>query len=172
MNIKLIIMDVDGVLTDGKLHLSSNGDELKSFHTQDGMGISLARYAGIKSAIITGRTSEAVNRRAKELKIDYVYQGIKDKTQILNEIIAFENVEKENICYIGDDINDLPILKQVGYAASPSNAVPLVLKNVDFVAERPGGEGAVRSIIDNILEQQAEYSNLIRNFINVEDFVQ
>ncbi len=165
-------MDVDGVLTDGKLHLSSNGDELKSFHTQDGMGISLARYAGIKSAIITGRTSEAVNRRAKELKIDYVYQGIKDKTQILNEIIAFENVEKENICYIGDDINDLPILKQVGYAASPSNAVPLVLKNVDFVAERPGGEGAVRSIIDNILEQQAEYSNLIRNFINVEDFVQ
>src|SRR6478752_9976985 len=108
-NIKLIVLDVDGVLTDGSLYIGSNEVEYKQFNTQDGMGITLAYYAGLKTAIITGRKSEAVAKRAKELKINYVYQGISNKLEVLSELLIELGLTVDEICYMGDDINDLPI---------------------------------------------------------------
>ena len=140
--IKLIVLDVDGVLTDGKLYIGNDGEEYKSFHTQDGMGISLARYAGIKFAIITGRTSMAVSKRAEELKIDFVYQGISEKIKALDELREKTGIQLNEICYVGDDINDLPILKIVGFPAAPNNAVPLV-KN-PFLSQQPRMEEKVQ----------------------------
>ncbi len=163
--IQLIVFDVDGVLTDGKLHIGSDGEEYKSFHTQDGMGISLARYAGIKTAIITGRKSKAVDKRAAELKIDYLYQGIHQKLEVLEGIASDLNIELRQICYIGDDINDLPILKVVGFPAAPLNAVELVKQHVQFVAKSNGGEGAVREIIEKILKELHDYDALIEDFL-------
>lgn len=164
-NIKLIVFDVDGVLTDGKLYIGSNGEEYKAFHTQDGMGISLARYAGIKTAIITGRKSEAVSKRAAELKIDYVYQGIHDKLYVLEEIITDLGIVIDEVCYVGDDINDLPILRVAGFSAAPGNAVKLVKKQVHYVAQANGGEGAVREIIEEILLHSNDYSKLLEDFL-------
>ena len=163
--IKLIVLDVDGVLTDGKLYIGSDGEEYKSFHTQDGMGISLARYTGIKFAIITGRKSMSVSKRAEELKIDFVYQGISEKIKVLEEIREKTGVQLNEICYVGDDINDLPILKTVGFPAAPNNAVPLVKKAVRFIASSNGGEGAVREIIEEILKSKGNYDQLIEDFL-------
>ncbi|MBM7652575.1 KdsC family phosphatase [Neobacillus cucumis] len=165
-NIKLIVFDVDGVLTDGKLYIGSDGHEYKAFHTQDGMGISLAHYTGIKTAIITGRKSEAVAKRASELKINYVYQGIHQKLEVLEQIMADMKISFDEICYVGDDINDLPILKVVGFGAAPNNAVPLVREQVQYVAHSNGGEGAVREIIEHILQQSIDYPALISDFLN------
>ncbi|WP_413378267.1 KdsC family phosphatase [Alkalihalobacillus sp. 1P02AB] len=164
--IKLIVLDVDGVLTDGKLYIGSNEEEYKAFHTQDGMGISLVRYSGIKVAIITGRKSPAVEKRAQELKIDFVYQGIDDKLSILEELLNDLNLTKEEVCYIGDDINDLPILQVVGFAAAPVNAVKAVKNHVHFIASKNGGEGAVREIIDQMLAEQHHYEQLLSDYVD------
>lgn len=166
MDIKLLIFDVDGVLTDGKLFIGSNGDEYKAFHTQDGMGISLARFAGMKTAIITGRTSEAVSKRAAELKIDYVFQGIHQKVDILNKLINELHISLSQVCYIGDDINDLTILKMAGYSAAPNNAVKAVKDCVHYVAELKGGEGAVREVIDKILSETFDYDKLLEDYLS------
>ncbi|WP_249870463.1 KdsC family phosphatase [Oceanobacillus saliphilus] len=165
MNIKLIVLDVDGVLTDGKLYIGSDGEEYKSFNTQDGMGISLARYTGIKMAIITGRESAAVTKRASELNIDFVYQGIPDKLGVLEEIREKLAIDLDQICYIGDDINDLPIMKVIGFPCAPNDAVPIVKECVKYAADANGGEGAVREIIDHILSTQENYKELIEAYL-------
>lgn len=165
MKIKLLVLDVDGVLTDGKLFIGSDGEEYKAFHTQDGMGISLAHYAGIKTAIITGRKSEAVTKRANELKINYVYQGIHEKMEVLEEIIQDLQIDLNEVCYIGDDINDLPILQQVGFPASPNNAVEIVKEHSQYVAKLNGGEGAVREILDSILHHMYDYHALLEDYL-------
>ncbi|MCS0790780.1 HAD-IIIA family hydrolase [Cytobacillus firmus] len=163
--IKLIVLDVDGVLTDGKLYMGSDGEEYKAFHTQDGMGISLARYAGIKTAIITGRFSEAVNKRSKELKIDYVFQGIHEKLEVLQQIVSELQIGLNEVCYVGDDINDLPILREVGFPAAPNNAVPYVKEQAEYVSLLKGGEGAVRDIIEFILQEQYDYETLLDDYL-------
>ncbi|MGD6991012.1 KdsC family phosphatase [Sutcliffiella horikoshii] len=164
--IKLIVLDVDGVLTDGKLFIGSDGEEYKGFNTQDGMGISFARYTGIKTAIITGRKSEAVAKRAKELKIDYLFQGIHEKLDVLEEIKKELGLKYEEICYIGDDINDLPILQVVGYPCAPNNAVEIVKKACKKVAKKNGGAGAVRELIDEILTNQENYDEILIDFLS------
>jgi len=161
--VKLIVLDVDGVLTDGKLYIGSDGEEYKCFHTQDGLGISLARHSGIKIALITGRTSAAVTKRAEELNIDIVYQGVHDKVRVLREIINSYNINEENVCYMGDDLNDLPILELVGLPAAPQNAVPYVKKAVRFISKANGGEGAVRELIDYILSED-DYHELLNDY--------
>jgi 3-deoxy-D-manno-octulosonate 8-phosphate phosphatase (KDO 8-P phosphatase) len=164
-SVKLIVLDVDGVLTDGKLFIGSDGEEYKSFNTQDGMGISLAQYAGVKAAIITGRKSAAVTKRANELKIQYVYQGIHDKMEVLEEIIEDMQITLDDICYIGDDINDLPIQQAIGFSAAPKNAVSVVKQHVDYVADLNGGDGAVREIIDFILNSTFDYQSLLTDYL-------
>ncbi|WP_374055179.1 KdsC family phosphatase [Rossellomorea sp. FM04394] len=165
-NIKLIVLDVDGVLTDGKLYIGSDRVEYKPFHTQDGMGISLAHYTGIKTAIITGRKSEAVSKRAEELKIKYVYQGIHDKLTVLEEIMEDMQISLAEVCYVGDDINDLPVLTKVGLPVAPNNAVSIVKEYAQYVTISNGGEGAVREVIDNILAEQYDYHSLIQDYLD------
>lgn len=150
--IKLFITDVDGVLTDAGMYYSENGDELKKFNTHDGKGFELLRNAGIKTAIITSEKTAIVERRAKKLKIDYVYQGINNKLEAAREICSKEGITLQQAAYIGDDINDLELLTSVAFAACPENAIPAI-KSLPHIIRlnRKGGEGAVREFIETVL---------------------
>ena len=161
MKIKMLLMDVDGVLTDGDIIYTSEGDELKKFNVQDGMGITLARKAGLKTGIITSRESELVKRRASELKFDVIEQGCKHKLKEYENIKKKFNFEDENIAYMGDDIPDMSILKRAGYSIAPANARDEVKAVCDYVTVQPGGQGAVREIIDKILKLQDRFYNIL-----------
>ena len=163
--IKLIIMDVDGVLTDGRIVLGKE-EELKFFDVRDGMGITIAKRSGLKVGIITGRTSEAVERRAKELKMDYIIQGSKNKLKSLDEIIKIENIYYQNVCYIGDDIIDIPLFRKVGFSATVNDAPEYVKSEVFYVSNKLGGRGAVRDIIEYILKGKEILNSLIEDMIN------
>ena len=163
--IKLFITDVDGVLTDGQITLGTQHQEWKSFHAQDGLGIALAQKAGIAVAIITGRYSEAVERRAQELNIKFVYQKIKDKRKALQEIMAELDLTRAEIAYIGDDLNDLPILEQAGLRLAVANAVPEVKVRVDYVTEKEGGKGAVREALVLILQAQGKWEEIVASYL-------
>ena len=158
LQIKLFITDVDGVLTDGSLILGNSGEEFKSFNSQDGMGIKLLQKANIKTAIITGRKSKIVENRADELAIKEVHQGIDDKIKIYNDLLAKYSLESNEVSYIGDDINDLPVLNKVGLSLSVKNGINKVKKNVDYVTDNKGGEGAVREAADLILNIKNNFS--------------
>lgn len=164
--VKLLVFDVDGVLTDGKIYYGSDETEYKSFHTKDGLGINLAHHVGIKTALITGRDSKAVKKRANELKIDALYQGVHDKVKVLQEIINKFEIQLQHVCYMGDDLNDLPIMQIVGYPAAPQNAVPLVKNFAKFVSNANGGEGAVRELIDHILAEKYDYKSILGEYFN------
>lgn len=164
-NIKLIVLDVDGVLTDGKLLIGSNGNEYKNFNVKDGMGISLAKHVGIEFAIITGRQSESVRIRAKELGIEHLFQGISDKLEVLNDLIKELKISKAEVCYMGDDLNDLPIIREVGLSYAPSDAIDYVKSTVTKVTTAYGGNGAVREMIENILKEQLNYNDLINEYL-------
>ena len=162
VKIKLILMDVDGVLTDGEIIYSSDGSEIKKFHVQDGMGITLARMAGLKTGIITGRISEMVKRRAEELKFDVVSQGSFNKLPQYEQIKQQFNLKDEEIAYIGDDLLDMSILMRVGFSAAVANARDEVKAICDYVTVAQGGQGAVREVIDKILIRQNKLDDLIR----------
>ncbi len=152
-NIKLLIMDCDGVLTDAGMYYGPEGDALKKFCTYDGMGINLLHRIGIKSAIISGENSPIVSRRADKLKIEYLYLGCADKLIAAKEICEAEGIFLKDICFIGDDINDMALLQAVGFAACPPNARKEI-KEIEKIYElkTKGGEGAVREMADLILE--------------------
>ena len=158
-NIKLFITDVDGILTDGSIFLGNDGEEFKAFNSQDGMGIKLAQKEGIEVAIITGRESKIVERRAGELDIEEIYQGIDDKLSILKKVVEKYEIDYEQTAYIGDDLNDLPVLKKVGFSLTAANGVDQVKEAVDYVTKRSGGRGAVREAIDLILDFRTKDSN-------------
>lgn len=168
--IKLIIFDVDGVLTEGHIIFGQEGEALKAFHCQDGMGISLAHKAGLKTAIITGRESQIVHRRATELKIGDIHQGASDKVIALRELMQKHSLTLEQIAYVGDDINDLPVMVQVGLPCAVANAVPEVKALAKYVSLRQGGNGAVRDIIEYILKAQNAWDEIIAEYMNVERF--
>lgn len=163
--IKLFITDVDGVLTDGQIVLGTQHQEWKSFHAQDGLGIALAQRSGLLVAIITGRYSEAVERRAEELNIKYVYQKIKDKRKVLEDLLRKLGLTKEQTAYIGDDLNDLPILDEVGLKLAVANAVPEVKARVDFITSQEGGRGAVREALTLILEAQGKWKEIVASYL-------
>jgi 3-deoxy-D-manno-octulosonate 8-phosphate phosphatase (KDO 8-P phosphatase) len=150
--IKLIIFDVDGVMTDGTITYDSEGREYKSFNVRDGVGIVTAIKKGIRVAVITGRHSFMVARRCKELGIRDVYQGAGNKLEVYEMLKAKYNLKDEEIAVMGDDIPDLPVLKRAGISGAPADAVEMVKKNVTFISSLPGGRGAVREFIDYILE--------------------
>jgi 3-deoxy-D-manno-octulosonate 8-phosphate phosphatase (KDO 8-P phosphatase) len=164
--IKLIVMDVDGVLTDGKLYIGADGNEYKSFNVKDGMGISIAKAEGIKFAIISGRNSKAVEKRAQELGIEYVYQGVKDKSLILENIMDTLSLQPKNVIGVGDDINDLHMLKHVDAFYCPADANPVLISIEDIhVLESNGGNGVVRELVDKLLDMR-EHSTYVRSFID------
>ncbi len=164
--IKLLLLDVDGVLTDGTLHYSSNGQEAKAFHTQDGFGLRLLREAGIATGIITARKSEAVARRAAELKISYLHQGVPNKLDAFREISRQSGHKPFEIAYMGDDWLDLSLLTRVGLAVSPANGVPEVQAACHYTTKRSGGQGAVRDLCDLLLRARGLEQQLLQSYLN------
>lgn len=153
--IRLFATDVDGVLTDAGMYYSESGDELKKFNTRDGMGIKLLQRAGIITAIVTQERTKLVARRAEKLTIPEVHQGVMEKLSLIREMAARHGFSLEEVAYIGDDVNDLEALKSVGFSATPADGMPQVANVVDYVCSKKGGEGAVREVIEMILEAQA-----------------
>lgn len=149
--IKLIVLDVDGTLTDGGVYYDSQGNEMKRFDVKDGLGILVARKAGLEFAIITGRASPMVERRAKELGIKYLLQGVQKKYPALTELVRECGLALDEIGYIGDDLNDLQCMEAVGFRACPSDAAKAVKAICDYVAAAPGGHGAVRESLEYFL---------------------
>lgn len=152
--IRLVVMDVDGVLTDGKITYSSSGEELKHFNVKDGLGISLGRRAGISFGIITARESEMLRRRAAELDIEHVIQKTRTKLPALEQLVSELGLTFEQVSYIGDDLPDLPCMEKVGLAACPGDAAHELQAMADLVSNERGGDGAVREILEFILESR------------------
>jgi 3-deoxy-D-manno-octulosonate 8-phosphate phosphatase (KDO 8-P phosphatase) len=155
--IKMIVMDVDGTLTDGTLFVLPDGEEVKSYNVRDGLGILLAQLVGIKTAIITGKTSKSLEKRVEKLRIDELHQGVLDKKPVLDAILKKHHLAAEEVAYIGDDLGDLEVIRSVGLAAAVADAHPVIKKHSHFVCRRSGGRGAVREFIEFILESQEKW---------------
>ncbi len=148
VDIKLFVSDVDGVLTDAGMYYGENGDEQKKFNTRDGKGFEFLRAKKIKTAIITSEDTDIVKRRSEKIKIDFLYQGAKDKVKILKELCKKENISLSQVAYIGDDLNDLNAIKKCGISACPADAVKKIRYSVDYICSKKGGEGCVREFIE------------------------
>lgn len=159
-----LVLDVDGVLTDGLLHMGPEGELFKSFHVRDGLAVKLARAAGIKVAILSARTSEVVRRRAGELGVDEVVQGREDKGVALAELLARHGAKPAAAGYIGDDLQDLPALGLAGLSAAPADAAPQVRAAVDYVTEAVGGRGCVRELVERILTAREAWAAILAGF--------
>ena len=165
-------MDVDGTLTDGSLLLLPDGEELKSYNVKDGTGVLLAHMAGLKTGIITGKTSSSLKKRAERLKIMEVYEGILDKKKVLLEILEKNKLKLEHIAYIGDDLGDLEVIKSVGLAGAVADAHPEIKKHSHFICGNPGGKGAVREFIEFILTAQNKWPTIeasLKEFIKLKE---
>lgn len=163
--IKLLVLDVDGVLTDGKLYIGANGEIAKGFSVLDGMGISLALKNGIEVAIITGRSGDIVRYRAHELGIKHCYIGIKDKNDQLQKLMQTLNVHQDEVVYMGDDLNDLPSFAIAGVKVAVKNAVEEVLQRADYVTANSGGCGAVREVVEKILKEQNKWNKIVTEYL-------
>ena len=163
--IKMLLMDVDGVLTDGKFYYLDNGSEGKSFDVKDGFSIRLAKMKGLKTGIITGKMSSIVERRANELCMEEFHQGYFDKVEVYNGIKERQKLTDSEIAYIGDDLFDLGVLSRVGFSACPKDAIDEVRERVDYVCDRRGGEGAVRELIEMILKAQNKWEKIVEEMI-------
>ena len=148
---KLVLTDIDGVWTDGGMFYDQIGNEWKKFNTSDSAGVLFCRWLNIPVGIITGEKTAIVERRAKKLKIDYLFQGIKDKVGVASQLCDELQIELSEVAYIGDDINDYHLLKAVGFSASPQNAPSYIKELVDFVTEKSGGQGAFREFIEKLI---------------------
>jgi 3-deoxy-D-manno-octulosonate 8-phosphate phosphatase (KDO 8-P phosphatase) len=173
--VKLIIMDVDGTLSDGRFFILPDGQAIKSFDVKDGTGIVFAQLAGFKTAFISGKKSKAVQERAKELHIDDYYEGIFNKTIPLVQLMEKYQLEKEEIAYIGDDLGDAEVMGMVGFSAAVGDAHPLIKRISHFIAKRYGGRGAVREVIDFILNAQEKWAAIfekLKSESNTEEIMQ
>lgn len=164
MNIQWIVLDVDGVLSDGSLVYTSTGEELKSFSVKDGLGLTAARKSGIKLAIITARVSPMVERRAKELHFDALLMGHANKTEALRSLCAEHQIDLKTIAYMGDDLNDLGALQLVGLPMAPNNAVSEVKQLAKFISTVNGGQGAVREAVEYILKNQGLWETVVADY--------
>jgi 3-deoxy-D-manno-octulosonate 8-phosphate phosphatase (KDO 8-P phosphatase) len=167
-NIKLLILDVDGVLTDGQIIFGRDGELMKNFHSQDGLGIAAAHRAGMKTAIITGRESQIVHLRSSELKIMDVYQGSMSKIEALAALIAKYSLTVEEVAYVGDDLLDLPVMIQVGLSCAVANAVTEVKQHAHLVTVHSGGHGAVREVVEFILKSQGKWDDIVNAYMQGE----
>ena len=149
--IKIVLTDCDGVLTDGGMYYFDNGVEGKKFNTKDGMAFQILKNNNIKVGIITGEKTKIVENRAKKLNVDYLYMGITDKYQVLLDICKQENISPQNVAYLGDDINDLQVLQSVGFSACPNDAQKEVKAVSKYISNKNGGEGVVRDFLESCL---------------------
>jgi 3-deoxy-D-manno-octulosonate 8-phosphate phosphatase (KDO 8-P phosphatase) len=162
--IKLLLLDVDGVMTDGRIIYLNDGGEAKAFDVKDGHGLKLIQRAGIKVGIITGRQSDIVARRAAELGIELVYQGAKDKMQPFMEILEKLGLKASEVAYVGDDLVDLPVMRLVGFSVTVADASDDIKPYVDLVTSRPGGRGAVREVCDLLLKQSSLWTSVTSRY--------
>jgi 3-deoxy-D-manno-octulosonate 8-phosphate phosphatase (KDO 8-P phosphatase) len=163
--VELILSDVDGVLTDGAIWYDNQGVELKGFHIRDGLGIKLWQRAGFRFGVLTARTSHIVKLRAVELGIDIVRQGFEDKLPTALEIIRDCRLTPEQVCYIGDDLTDLPVIRHVGLGAAVADAVAEVRAAAAYTTQLPGGRGAVRELIETILKSKSRWDDAIQRYV-------
>lgn len=159
--IKLLIMDVDGVLTDGRIVIDARGEEIKFFDVQDGFGIVLLREAGVKTAILSARSCAAVTARAQDLKIDKICQDAYPKAGVYDRLIRELGVQDKEVCFIADDLPDLAVFKRVGLAVAVANAAAEIKKEADYVTGCRGGNGAVREVIELILKTQGKWAHIV-----------
>jgi len=163
-DIEVLVIDVDGVLTDGTIVINGDGSESKSFSTLDGHGIRLWQRAGLKVAFLSGRASEATRQRAQELEVEYVFQGCHNKLDALQKFLEQVGLSPEAIAYIGDDLPDLSVIRYVGFGIAVANAVDEFKQYADYVTTRPGGSGAVREVIEYILKNTGRWQNLMERY--------
>ena len=162
--VRLVLLDVDGVLTDGRIHVGSDGHDGRSFHSRDGLGVRLGQAAGLSFGVISGRRSTAVAGRAAELEIDEVHQGVGDKVACLAGILERRGIEAAATCFVGDDLVDLPVMRRVGLSAAPCDAAPEARQAADFVTDAAGGRGAVREVVDLLLRANGRWDDVTRRF--------
>jgi 3-deoxy-D-manno-octulosonate 8-phosphate phosphatase (KDO 8-P phosphatase) len=162
--IKLLILDVDGVMTDGRIIMDHEGHEIKHFDARDGHGLKIIQRYGIEVVLLTGRKSEVVNHRARDLGIKDVYQGLVNKKDVLEEILQKHNLPASAAAFLGDDIVDIPVLKRVGFSAAVADALDVVKKSVDYVTGHKGGRGAVRELCELILQAQDKWPEIAAKY--------
>jgi 3-deoxy-D-manno-octulosonate 8-phosphate phosphatase (KDO 8-P phosphatase) len=164
-DIKMLVLDVDGVLTDGTIILNADGSESKFFNSLDGHGIRMWQRAGLKVALLSGRLSEPTRHRAKQLEIEYVFEDCHDKLPVLEKFLKQINLSPEEVAYIGDDLMDIPVMRYVGFGIAVANAVDEVKHYADYVTISPGGRGAVREAIEYILKQSGRWPELMKRYM-------
>lgn len=162
--IKLLLMDCDGVLTDGRVWLLSDGEQQKGFHVRDGLALELLHSCGIQSGVISGLSSAALERRVEALKITHLRQGSSNKLNAFEEVLALAAVQEREVGYIGDDLTDIPLLKRAGFAIAVSDAVREAKAVADYITDLPGGFGAVREVVEIILKAQGHWSDVLDRY--------
>jgi len=163
--IKLLALDVDGVLTDGTLVINADGSETKFFNSLDGHGIKMWQRAGLKVALISGRASTPTERRAEQLKIEYVFQECHNKLPVVEKLAGQLGLSPKKIAFVGDDLTDMPVMRYVGFGVAVANAVDEVKECADYVTTRPGGSGAVREVIEYILKNSGRWEDLMKRYL-------
>lgn len=166
--IKLVVLDVDGTLTENGIYYDDQGNEIKRFSAKDGLGIKVALEAGLQFAIITGRESPILRRRAKELKIAYLKEGVQQKYPVLMALLAQLGLTPDEVCYIGDDLNDMQCMKAMGYSACPADAADEIRAICDYVAGHNGGHGAVRDCLQDMLRARGQWDECAKRLYYVE----
>jgi len=164
--VRLVVFDVDGVLTDGSLFIDADGREIKAFHSRDGHGMKMLQQSGVDIAIITGRTSDVVEHRMKSLGVKYVYQGQEEKLPAFLELMAKLNLEPEQAAYVGDDVVDLPVMCRVGLAVAVQDAHALVCQHAHWQTSEPGGRGAARAVCELIMAAQGSLDASLQSYID------
>jgi len=164
-NIKLIVFDVDGVMTDGSLYLCDDGQEYKAFNSHDGLGMKMLKASGVEMAIITGRTSNVVVKRAENTGVAHFYQGVEDKLEALEHLAQKLGLELSQCAFMGDDVLDLPPMRRSGLALSVPAAPPLVKQHAHYVTTREGGRGAIREVVELIMQAQGTYEAQMARFL-------
>jgi len=167
--VRMVLMDVDGTLTDGSLAVLPDGEEIKTYNVRDGMGVLLAQLAGLKLGIITGKTSKGLEKRAERLKITEIHQGIIDKKKVLNAILEKNRLSPDEVAYIGDDLGDLEVIRSVGFSGAVADAHPIVKKSAHYICKRSGGRGAFREFIEYIIGAQKKWEVITSGFKKIFD---
>lgn len=167
MKYRLFVFDVDGTMTDGGIYYDENGNEMKKFCTKDAAGFFAAREAGIRIMVLTGRECGATTRRMQELKVDYLYQNVKDKVSFLDNFMKEHNIEKGEAGYIGDDLNDIPAMNLCGFVGCPKDSCQEVIERANYVSKVCGGHGAVRDVIEHILRTEGIWTSSVNKVYGI-----
>lgn len=165
--IRYLVIDVDGTMTDAGIYYDEHGNELKKFCTRDAAGFFAARKAGIQILVLTGRSCAATESRMRELKADYLFQNVRDKKAFLEDFIRKQNLQKTELGYIGDDLNDLAPMKLTGYVACPSDSCREILETANYISPLKGGQGVVRDVVEQILRERKEWTNIISEIYEI-----